>query len=983
MCYVARCICCLLILVSLLTDTYVVSAQTVYYKHFTVKDGLAGNHVYMCHQDIDGYMWVATTSGLSRFDGKQFKNYDYEDGLQDNEVLFVTNDCTNRIWVNSFSARNAISILETELHSTNIEVVKTEVINVPTLSEGYYSKKNKTTYLTGGKTLVIIDKNNKYRLLKGPFISGSPVFETEDGNCYAGDGFKLYKIGDSIISYVQALNLPSPYLRLSYYDNVLYAASGRQVVMYRYIGQSFNYIGTKHFEARINQIRANKYGLWISFENRKGGYLYDEGISGKLRYEVSIPGFINNIADDVEGGMWLSTNDNGLFYIPNPEMINFTVKDGLASSVVYALAPVGNNRLWLGHNTGQAELVYLYDGYMKKEKQIDVEAGNNNNSFVLDIVNTNSYGTFFLSRNQFAHYEGHILNPVNVTSTYKSLYLLRDSLLGIGGWEFCIYNMKNGHADTHKIARVYAQCCDELGGFWLGNTDGLYVIKETKRAPEKIKALNGLKINALISSGSYIWVGTQNNGLYLLQGDSVVLHINNKEEKQLLSNTIKALAISGEKLYVGTNRGLVSIVFDYRNLHISRFTILNHNDGLLSPEVNDIKVDSELVYVATYGGLVVFANALPTYHIAYKLSDLSVKNLHTNEYTDIAGAIIPYSENGIEFGFNTVALRFADEISYKYKLDGFDYDWKYTKTNNIQYTNILPGEYSFIVSAFDSRGNKSPDYKIHIIIKPAVWQTWWFEGLVLLLVLFILALSLYWYSRYTKRRTNVKLEHGRMVAKAKLEALRAQLKPHFIFNSMNAINDYLHNNKNEDATELLSGFASLIRKGLRIAANDFTTIAEETSFLLQYLKLEQKKCDNCFEFQFDVEEKNYNIVIPSLITQPFVENAIVHGVRNIKGRRALLQITYALSNNDLICTIIDNGVGFKKSLLHKKTDSLGTNISENRIAYFNTGLGIDIDLKITDLSDIDAALSGTQVVIVIKNIHQFQEHENNFENINN
>ncbi len=966
-----------------LTNITPLFAQTVYYKHFTVKDGLAGNHVYMCHQDIDGYIWTATTSGLSRFDGKQFRNYDFEDGLPDNEVLFVTNDYANRIWVNSFAAQNAISILETRQHRANIAAVNTATIKVPTLTEEYYSRRNKTTYLVGKKTLVIIDKNKGQRLLDAPFIAGSPVCETEDGHCYSGDGINLYRIGDSSITYLQPLNKSRPYFRICCYKNVLYAASGSEVEMYQYNGQRFLYTGSRKFESAINQIRVNKYGLWISYENRKGGFLYDAGIAGKLRYEVGIPGFINNIADDTEGGIWLSTNDNGLFYIPNPDMINYTMKDGLASSVVYALEPVGDSSLWVGHNTGQAELVSLEKGFLKVEKQLDVEPGKNNNSFVLDIVKTSGYGTFFLSRNQLMCYDGHEMRVINATATYKSLFSLNDSLLGVGGWEFCVYNMKRGIADTHKIQRVYAQCRDSRGNVWLGSIEGVYVMKAHTSKPEMIKSLRGFKINALASSGSYVWVGTQNNGLYLLQGDSIVLHVNHKEERLLLSNTIKALAVSNDKLYVGTNRGLATIVFDYTKLHINRLAIINHNDGLLSPEVNDIKTRDSIVYVATYGGLVALNITGHTSQLSYRLSDLSVKNLRTNEYADIANATIPYSEKGIEFGFNTVALRFADEIRYRYKLDGFDNAWKITSANNIQYTNIPPGEYSFIVSAFDSRGNRSPDFKLHVEVKPAMWQTSWFKALVTFVLLTLMFFGLYWYDQYTKKRTNAKLEHGRLVAKAKLEALRAQLKPHFIFNSMNAISDYLYNNKNEEATELLNGFAVLIRKGLRIAANDFTTIAEETSFLIQYLKLEQKKCDNCFDFQFDVEEKDYNIVIPSLVTQPFVENAIVHGVRNVKARRALLQVSYALNNNDLICTITDNGVGIEKSLLHKKSDSLGTSISKNRIAYFSTGLGIDIDLKITDLSDIDAANSGTQVVIVIKDIHQFQKHENNTENTNN
>lgn len=971
---------CGIIFIGSLTTSY---AQTVYYKHFTVKDGLAGNHVYMCHQDIDGYMWVATTSGLSRFDGKQFKNYDYEDGLPDNEVLFVTNDDGNRIWVNSFSAQNAISILETKLHSTNVQPVKSGVIEVPTLSEEYYSHKNKTTYLSGRGVLVIIKQNKQHNLLRVPFVSNSPVFEAEDGSCYTGDGVNLYRIVDTTIRYVQTLNRFQPYFRVCYYNKVLYAVTGNKVEMYKYSQQHFQYIGVKCFESVVNQIHANKYGLWISYQNRKGGYLFDADSLQKLRYEISIPGFINNMTDDREGGMWLSTTDNGLFYIPNPQMVNHTLADGLASSVVYSLEPAGNKKIWVGYNTGQAELVSVSNGWLNIEKRLEVEAGKSNNSFVLDIVTNKNYGAFFLSRNKLMHYDRNTLHEIKASETYKSLFLLNDTILGIGGWVFCLYNIKNKTVDSQNVGRVYAQCSDASGNFWLGSINGLYVMKRGKGKPMRIKALQGFKINTLVSSGEYIWVGTQNNGLYLLRDDSIMAHINHKEDVRVLSNTIKSLAVHDDKLYVGTNRGIACIVFEYSNLRIKHLTIINHNDGLLSPEVNDIKLDDSTIYVATYGGFVVLSAPLHAYPLIYKLSSLSVKNLQTNKYIDIANITIPYSEKGIEIGYNMVALKYADEISYRYRLESFDNTWKFTSANTVLYTNIPPGKYTFVITAFDNRGNVSETIRLPVTIKPAIWQTSWFRIVIVLLFVLIMIVLFYLYYRYTKKRTNAKLAQGKLVAKAKLEALRAQLKPHFIFNSMNAISDYLHNNQNDDATELLQGFAGLIRKGLRIAANDFTTIAEEASFLLQYLKLEQKKCDKCFDFVFDVDEKYNYIVIPSLVTQPFVENAIVHGVRNIKRRKAMLHIAYVLCGNDLVCTITDNGVGIKKSLLHKQTDSLGTSISKNRIAYFKEGLGIDIQLSITDLAYVNADECGTRVVITIKNIHQFQTHENNAENTYN
>jgi LytS/YehU family sensor histidine kinase len=225
---------------------------------------------------------------------------------------------------------------------------------------------------------------------------------------------------------------------------------------------------------------------------------------------------------------------------------------------------------------------------------------------------------------------------------------------------------------------------------------------------------------------------------------------------------------------------------------------------------------------------------------------------------------------------------------------------------------------------------------------------------------------------YNKKRTLDKLTQGKLIAKAKLEALRAQLKPHFIFNSLNAIKDFIYNNKNDAAADLLQGFAGLIRKGLNLADRDFITIYEEAAFLKQYLELEQAKCDYCFDFRFDVSEKIANIVIPSLITQPFVENAVIHGIRSVKNKKAVLLITYSLIDNDVVCCIADNGIGIKQSLLHKKIEySKGTAISKDRISYFKTGLGIDILLDVQDRAETQTNTHGTIVTITIKNATQY------------
>ena len=315
-------------------------------------------------------------------------------------------------------------------------------------------------------------------------------------------------------------------------------------------------------------------------------------------------------------------------------------------------------------------------------------------------------------------------------------------------------------------------------------------------------------------------------------------------------------------------------------------------------------------------------------------------------------------------------------------MEPFDSEWKTTKDNLLQYTNIPPGEYIFQIQVHDRRGNSSKLLNaIHIRITPLFRQTLWFKCLVVFAILIVLAAMLYWYYRYTQRQTNNKLQQSKIIAKAKLEALRAQLKPHFIFNSLNAIKDYIYNNKNDDAANLLQGFARLVRKGLHLANNDFTTIGEEAGFLNQYLELEQVKCDNCFDYRIEVSEKITNIVIPSLITQPFVENAVIHGVRSVKDEKAVLLITYSLVNDDVVCCITANGIGIKQSLQHKKEDSSrGTLLSKDRISYFETGLGVNIVLEIKDISETEQTKTGTIIILTIKDALNLQNNESKSQN---
>jgi hypothetical protein len=957
-------------------------AQSIYIKHYTSNDGLAGNHVYMSHQDNKGYLWIATTSGLSRFDGKKFKTYDYENGLQDHEVLFVSNDADNNIWVNTFSAIPSISVIKGDSVKNYPYTSIKGSIEGMSFSAEYYSKHSKTAYLSGFNALIYIRRDATPIAKTVPLQSWFRIFETEDRNIFAGDGSNLFRIRDTTVSFFQSLNLHTPAAGQSYYNDTLFVSVGNTIRSYHYGIKQFDFIQAVTLNGKIRLIHADQYGLWVTYTNKKGLYLYRAHNLNDKPVEIRIPGFVNYFMNDREGGIWISTTDNGIFYMPSPGIINYTAADGLASSVINAIDLISENRLWIGNNIGDVELATIRNNTIEIIQKINLGSDQHSNTFISDIVHDTNNKTYILSRSDLSLLQGKQLKTISKTGAHKSLLMINDTLLGIGGWNYEVLNLRSGRSDVSKIGRIYAQVVDTGYNLWLGGIRGLFHKQLFgKQKFYQVKGLENIKINALAVYGPYIWAGSQNNGLYLIKNDSIIERFTYKNTPGLPSNTIKALAINNNELWVGTNRGLFCGKFVYNDQKFADKVIIDHNDGLLSPEINKIRISGSKVFIASYGGITIL-NKPVNMRLNYTLDDIFIKDLNNDRLTKADTVEIPYTSKGIEIGFQTVAFRYNNEITYSYKLEPFHNEWRSTKDNLLQYTNIPPGEYNFLVQIHDRRGNSSKLIKAASIhITPLFWQTTWFKCLMVFAVLLLFAVLLYGYYSYTKKRTNEKLLQAKAIAKAKLEALRAQLKPHFIFNSLNAIKDYIYNNKNDDAANLLQGFAGLIRKGLHLADKDFTTIGEEVIFLKQYLELERLKCDACFDYRFEVPEKITGIVIPSLITQPFIENAAVHGIRSVKNGRAVVHITYSLRDNDVMCSISDNGIGINQSILRKKTgNSLGTILSKDRISYFKTGLGVDIELDIKDKSENGSEEHGTTITLTIKNALNLSGHENRNQN---
>jgi sensor histidine kinase YesM len=273
-----------------------------------------------------------------------------------------------------------------------------------------------------------------------------------------------------------------------------------------------------------------------------------------------------------------------------------------------------------------------------------------------------------------------------------------------------------------------------------------------------------------------------------------------------------------------------------------------------------------------------------------------------------------------------------------------------------------PGEYTFEVIAENEDGiwNVEPATISFIILRP-FWQTWWFIGALALLAGILIWQFILWRIRVNNRDNN----NDRRVVELQSSALRAQMNPHFTYNAMNSIQSLIAQDDNENATIYLAQFASLMRNTLDASIDKTISLQKELQIIKEYLLLEKLRFKDKFEFEIEVE-KNVRpsaISVPPMIIQPFVENAILHGILP-SGRNGIVRVEVKQSGDDsILIQIIDNGAGLniddKSSREH---ESHGTTITKSRLRLLNK----ENTLTIVNRKEEGENVSGTRVSMLVK-----------------
>lgn len=900
------------------------NAQQYSFISFSTPEGLPQSQVNSITQDEDGYLWVGTFGGLSKFNGRTFTNYSVSDGLLNNRVHSLSY-IDSQLFVGH---NNGISY-QCEKDSFCYKVLPE---NQPLSNISQILRVKNTVYVaTNGSGLFRIQDNKKHLIP----IKKSP---TRIRGVIEHESHLLLATREGIVRYSNdTFELDSNFLIASYSDidvinNTIFTTTFSGEVYKKEKGKS----PTLYYSSDTHRFRSilciDNDLVWL---NSRYGAIKVEGHEQiELNEESGLPiNDINIIFKDREKNIWLGTGGKGLLKFSGELFTHFNKKSGLPSELIISSLEDNQGNYWLS-SFDKGVFKFRKDPTMNIENvpylssTVWSSAKNKN-----DLIFGSIFGLHIYTNGSWRSFYTEDGLPANkITGLYSS----KKGKVYIGTAEGIVTYADNKlHKDnvgTDQIlnARDFVEKGDTL---FIAAQTGIYSLKDDV---SKLVAKFEGGVNSLaIDSKSRIWAGTE-NGLFIYEKGTVT-SFDLKQDGG--TDYINFIQQNKGFLFVGTNNGLFLIKTD--DLTIEYYGI---NAGLVDLEtnLNSAFIDSkDNLWFGTVAGLMKMDLSItpPDKSIIFPKIHLTSLTINFEAFditeNDLDQMIFNHKQNNISVEFDGVYLTNPKSVRYTYKLEGLSDEWSPLLSNNtFSFNNLSPGNYKLMVKAVRNENdfNAVIPYETSFVIKPPFYQTWWFYGILFCFVVgsFILIDQLR--IRTIKRKNyQLNLEVKNKLAQLEQQSLNASMNRHFIFNSLNSIQYYINASDKKAANKYLTRFARLIRKNLDSshAKNGMVSLSDEIDRLKLYMDLETMRFKNKFDYEINID-KNVEIEllkVPAMFLQPFVENSIIHGLLPLKDRKGKVTITVSDHFDHIRIEILDNGIGIENSL-STKTDGAGDHESQ-------------------------------------------------------
>lgn len=926
--------------------------------HYDVSDGLAGSTVHAFYQDQEGFMWIGTENGVSRFDGTSFKNFTTRDGLVDNEVFRIFGDSKGRIWFISYNAELCYYYKGKIYNSSADKLLRGLVVK--NIAIELVEDTDKDLWFIGANTLRIGDKQsmvykNATSITYVAHKNRIPLLFDRKGD--------VYELKDKVIKPRKGFPKMDPHGGGLIRQDHLFSYKDKVILVYRFTADTIFLIKQYPVKDQVMDISIDKYkNLWIS--TMGGGALcFGNIVKGNVSSTYLAGEFVNKVYHDKEGNTWFSAIGDGIYLLTSRNSVTYSTANGLSSNKFYAVTEDAKGRIWAGLQNGS--IACIADN---KVQEFILLAKHGMYNRVRYLVPAKDHSLFCGTDYGLIHIRpDHTIGRIGEQSSVKSLALRADGSM-IVGYRHKTYLLKDDPLQFYNLweKSSTALCEDHTGTIWMGTPHGLYVYgRDGIHFYGRKNSFLSRRINAVKQTkDKSIWVATNDNGVIVIQNGRIRQIA---EKEGLSSNQCKSLFIDeNQDIWVCTNLGLNKIVVQEKKTFGYNIEKYTRADGLPSDDVNDVYVTSDKVWVATYKGLASLKREEMFKKVPSNVYITRFQVLNdTAAVTELQA--LGYNQNNISIGFSGISFQSLGRMYYKYTLEGIDESWQYSHLNAIEYRNLPPGNYRFVVYARNSKNVWSlKPAVVYFTIRPAFWQTSGFKGLAALGLLAGTG-SFFWLRfRLLRRKEEKKTLMNKKIAELEMEAVRAQINPHFIFNCLNSIQYYIVEHDHQSAQRYLTSFATLIRHTLDYSRHSSIKLSDEINYLENYLGLEKMRFEDKFDYEISLEagiEKD-KVEIPSMLLQPYVENAIRHAFEK-EDEKGMLYISFYLSGDILMCKIDDNGIG--RSFNGKAGKAIpglhGMEISRTRMEAFNTIYQKKISLQIIDKNE--AGSSGTTVLISI------------------
>ena len=985
-----------------------VFGQQFSFIQYSLKEGLAQTQVRCIQQDKQGYVWLGTLGGASKFNGNQFVNYSRTDGLINNQINCIEQLQNEQI---VFGSIGGISVLEGNTFTNHKYTGELNDASTTSLVEF-----NPNELIIGTERGLIFYTENKFvednitLFFQGENIKR--IRKNSNNEILVATKKGIWKLKNNQWEQLFILNDEENVL-FDFIENTkheIWAVTSLGGVLNVNTGLSLTNIGDFALANVFTGIDSNNGNIY--FTSRTGVVMFNESNETHLLFSKSNGLAVDDIRQvfiDREGIQWFASYGGGAFKLTSTQFKSFTVNSGLTGNAVMSITQDRQGNFFFG----------TYDnGVSFRSNPADLFSANFNASLnelspnlrvwtaLKDWNNAIWVGTpeglYCYDRDSYSrpHWLQYGKENGLEEEVVLSLCERKDGSLLIGTNKGIQAYSKEKFQSFSQLPNFPATRIRHMleasnGKIWMATRDGISLFHNNTFTnfgeAQGLQDASAYSI-AELPNGEII-SGTQ-SGLYK-GNENGFEHLNISQEPG--GNTVNFLKVIQNKLWIGTLNGIFIWELNQSGGLGERKIHLNESDGLISLEtnLNAIFVDLQnTVWVGTPNGVMQieltaidakFNIPTPLVHLTNIQSNLESIDWRALTSGTWNGKSFPnglefnYRQNSFTFFFDASSTTYPERLEFSYWLEGLDSTWSSATTfSQVNFNNLPSGNYTFHIRArCGESGQWSEEVTWQFRILPPWYLMWW----VILLEFIFLVGVVVLISR--SRRRNIRNKHlaEQSEMKAKLlmleqQSMNSSMNRHFIFNALNSIQYYINRQDRLAANQYLTDFAKLIRKNLDSSQENFAPLSEEIERLELYLKLESMRFPDKFKYhiQLDAPEVLRQVKIPAMLIQPFLENSIWHGLLP-KDSGGLLNVFFGLKNDCLEIRIEDNGIGLAESQARKTNSdahiSKGMEITRSRIELIEQMTGKHIELKGPEDWKSELGESGTRVNILFPK--DFQE----------